>query len=262
MNQVLTFKWKEIIALALLNMAVAISWIAYHEYQPILLDGLNMNHMIAFLLLAKAFILVLIPPISGRISDYVSKHSGKFLTVYTIGISVTAMIFMIAATLISLSSSVDVTPIFPVVIILWVIAMNIFIAPANSMIQTFAPTKKIPVVMGVLFFATELVYALEPIIETLIGFFGATTTFIVGGVLIAVTGFYFIRISSDEAAQLKEYVDNSQEKQPFTSYILISLVGLFLGVGKAFLIEFIPQYIHSSNFDLGVTGSHFSFQFR
>lgn len=31
-------KWREVYSLALLNAAVVISWIAYHEYQPVLME--------------------------------------------------------------------------------------------------------------------------------------------------------------------------------------------------------------------------------
>jgi len=254
-------KWKEIYSLAFLNAAVAISWIAYHEYQPILLEGLDLTHYVDFLLITKGLVLVFIPPIAGIFADRIFKKNGKYLIVFSVGIGATAMVFMIVASMIGTAHMVNVRPYIPVMIVLWLICMNLFISPANSMIEAFAPKAKLPIVMGVLFLVTEIVYALEPVIVALVTFFGDTLTFIVGGLLIGGAGFLFHRVSSDEVmkrkADLKEH--DRVKIQPFTSFLSILMVGLFLGIGKAFLVEFLPSYIGRSGTEYATYGEYISF---
>jgi len=254
-------KWREIYSLAALNAAIVISWIAYHEYQPILMEKLGITHLIDFMIIAKAIVLVTIPPLAGWLSDKILARNGKYLIVFTVGIGATAMVFMIVATLIETSHMIDVTGIVPFMIVIWLICMNLFISPANSMIEAFAPAKKLPIVMGFLFLITELLYALEPVIVRLVQFFGDTLTFVVGGLLISGTGFLFHRISSDEVLQRKaELLASDRVKnQAALSYSAILIVGFFLGVGKAFLIEFFPDHFAFLFPKMGHYGDYISF---
>lgn len=255
-------KWKEVYALGFLNVAVAISWIAYHEYQPVLMTNLGITHLVDFMLIAKAIVLVLIPPIAGLIADYILGKNGKYLIVFTVGIGATAMVFMVVASMISTAHLVDMRTILPVMIVIWLICMNLFVSPANSMIEAFAPVKKLPIVMGFLFLVTELVYALEPIIVALVLFFGDTLTFIVGGILIGISGYIFHRVSRDEVLERKSQLmvaDRVPGKQAAISYLSILVVGLFLGIGKAFIVEFIPDHIANKFPEFGEYGGYVSF---
>ena len=61
-------KWPEIFSLGALSAAIAISWIAYHEYQPILLKDFDLDHLSGFMVYSKAIILVITPPIAGLLA--------------------------------------------------------------------------------------------------------------------------------------------------------------------------------------------------
>ncbi|MFY0686374.1 MAG: hypothetical protein JXQ90_04365 [Cyclobacteriaceae bacterium] len=237
-------KWPEVFSLAFLNVAIVISWIAYHEYQPVLIEKFEIADLVYFLVGAKAIILVITPPIAGLVADYFLKTKGKYFTVFSVGIGSTAMIFMVVASLIGAGPSELVNTMLPFMIVLWLVAMNLFISPANSMIDSFAPAKKIPIVAGFLFLITELVYALEPVVIDLVQFFGDTLTFIVGGVLIAGSGFVFHKVSSNEVMQRKQEMIHQQiSKVSPMAYVSIIVIGLQLGLGKALLVEYFPYYV-------------------
>ncbi|MEQ9298639.1 MAG: hypothetical protein RIF33_08750 [Cyclobacteriaceae bacterium] len=237
-------KWPEIISLAGLNAAVVISWIAYHEYLPVLVEKFDYYALVDFIIGSKAIILVVVPPLAGWLADYLMQRQGKYFTMYTIGIGVTAMIFMVVASLLGAASVETAKPILPVMIILWLVAMNLFISPANSMIEAFAPVQKLPVVVGFLFLITELLYALEPVVVDLVRFFGPTLTFIVGGVLISVSGYFFQKVSSDEVILRKqEMIEKPAKTVSLLAYLSIVIVGLELGIGKGFLVEYFPHVL-------------------
>lgn len=259
--QTTTVKWREVYSLAALNAAVVISWIAYHEYQPILMENLGITHLIDFMIIAKAIILITVPPIAGWLADKILRKNGKYMIIFTVGISATAMVFMVVATLIGTSSIIDVSSIVPVMIVIWLICMNLFVSPANSMIEAFAPAKKLPIVMGVLFLVTELLYALEPVVVALVQFFGDTLTFVVGGVLIAGSGYIFHRVSRDEVLQRKSELlkVDRVKNQKGVAYLAILVVGLLLGVAKAFIVEFLPEHFANRFPTFGDYGSIISF---
>ena len=145
-------KWKQVYALALLSAAIGISWIAYHEYQPLILAKFGYSEFGRFLLIAKGVILVAIPPFAGWLSDLMSKRKGQPFLVFSYGIGSTAMVFMIVATMLSQASLGAVGQFLPIMIVLWLISMNVFTSPAISMIDSFAPKEKLPMVAAVLFF--------------------------------------------------------------------------------------------------------------
>ncbi len=252
-----SLKWNEVYSLAALNVAVVISWIAYHEYQPHLIENFNLGSLSNFLIITKALVLVLVPPLAGLLADRIMKKSGKFFIVFTVGIGATAMIFMIVATLIGAGPLSDMQAALPVMIVLWLISMNLFISPANSMIEAFAPVQKLPVVMGFLFLTTELVYALEPLVVELVHFFGDTITFVVGGILISGTGFLFHKVSSDEVlARKKELLKLPSKALSIAGFATIIIVGLQLGLGKALLVEFFPENV-STRFPLQADNANY-----
>ena len=258
-NNQAKLKWPEVFSLAALNAAIVISWIAYHEYQPILMQRFDFNELADFLVFAKAIILVLIPPFAGWVADLILKKNGKFFTMFTVGIGSTAMVFMVVATLIGSEDLSAFHDYLPYLMVVWLIAMNLFISPANSMIEAFAPAQKLPIVMGVLFLVTEMLYALEPVIIDLVHFFGDTGTFIVGGVLIAGTGILFQRISSDEVITRRQEADHADRQGGgLITFASIIIVALGLGLGKALIVEFLPDFL-DNNYGESASGSKITF---
>jgi MFS family permease len=259
-SQEASLKWREVYSLAALNAAVVISWIAYHEYQPTLIQKFNFDSLAEFLVVAKAIILVLIPAFAGWLADKLINRSGKYFIVFSVGVGATAMVFMTVATIIAAGPLSAIKPFLPIMIVIWLVAMNLFISPANSMIEAFAPAQKLPVVMGVLFLTTELLYALEPVIVSLVHFFGDTLTFVVGGILISGTGYLFHRVSSDEVIQRKrEQTNQKHDSLKISALVAIILVGIELGIGKAFLVEFLPNHFASNFSEIGESAEIISF---
>jgi MFS family permease len=251
-------KWPEIWSLAALNAAIVICWIAYHEYQPRLLAGFGLTHLAMFLVFAKAIILVLIPPIAGLLTDRMIKKNNKVYVVFLVGIGGTAMIFMIVATILFQGPASFLTPILPAMVILWLIGMNIFYSPANSLIESFTSEKNLPVAMGIIVFVTELLYALEPVVVALVDFFGATLTFVVGGILIGVTGYIFLKVSRDEVLVRKQEQKMTPEnKEQKSNFLLVSAIALIFGIGHAFIVEFLPDQFNRI-FSITLDGSYFS----
>ena len=54
--------WSQVYSLLALNAAIVISWIAYHNYQPKVLEIFHFTELKVFLIIAQGLILVLIPP--------------------------------------------------------------------------------------------------------------------------------------------------------------------------------------------------------
>lgn len=224
-----TINWSQIYALAGLNAAVVISWIAYHNYQPKVLEKFEFTELAGFLTIAQALVLVCIPPIAGYVGDLVIKRGGSHFLVFTIGAGVTAMTFMAVAfsatgTLPALRSAL------PFMIVIWLISMNIFHSPANSLLEMFAPARELPLVMSVIALITELLYGIEPIVVLIVDAIGAVLTFVTGGVLLIVSGYFFRKTTANMS------FERSVETQSRTdNFVLVILAGLLFGLVDALI---------------------------
>jgi MFS family permease len=226
-NQVVN--WSQIYALAGLNAAVVISWIAYHNYQPKVLEKFAFTELADFLTMAQAFVLVFIPPLAGYIGDIVIRRGGNHFLVFTIGAGVTAMTFMAVAfsatgTLPALRGAL------PFMIVVWLVSMNIFHSPANSLLEMFAPTRELPMVMAVIALITELLYGLEPVVVLIVDAIGAVLTFVTGGVLLVVTGYFFRKTTAN-----MRFERSTESLSRVDNFGLVILAGLAFGLVDALI---------------------------
>ncbi|HNR73944.1 MAG TPA: hypothetical protein PKM03_06950, partial [Cyclobacteriaceae bacterium] len=115
-------EWKQLWSLAALYGSIVIGWIAYHNYQPKLLTQFNFTEFSFALILAQSIILVITPPIAGRIGDRFRFKSGHRIPIISSGISFAAMIFMAVAFTLLGNPGEIFKWVLPVLIVLWLIS--------------------------------------------------------------------------------------------------------------------------------------------
>ena len=228
--------WNQVYSLLGLNAAIVISWIAYHNFQPKVLELFHFQELSFFLVVAQALILVFIPPVAGIVGDYMIKVNGNRFVVFTVGISVTAMVFMLVAFTVGTATTINLTAALPVMIVVWLISMNVFHSPANSMLEMFAPAKELPAAMALIVLTTEMLHALEPVLISFVNWIGPIATFSLGGVLMIVTG-YFFRSTTKETKLVR---DHEAVKVEESKYANVLIAGLFLGVATAIIKNYTP----------------------
>jgi hypothetical protein len=230
--------WNQVRALIALNAAVVISWIAYHNYQPKVLELFNFKELSFFLVAAQAVILIVIPSIAGYVGDAIIRRGGNSFIVFTVGISVTAMVFMCVAFTVGTATTINLTAALPFMIVIWLISMNIFHSPANSMLELFAPAKELPSAMALMVITTDLLYAFENRVVEFVDWIGPISTFALGGVLLIVTG-YFFRRSTRKVSLVREH---NPENKKNSDFVIVLVTGLLTGVATMF-IKNIPDWI-------------------
>jgi MFS family permease len=235
-----TINWKQIMSLAALNAVVVFSWIAYNNYQPKVLVKFNFTELALFLAIAQAAIMVFIPPLAGVLGDFLIRKNTKSFIVFTTGISMTAMVFMAVAFAVGGNVFEGWRNVLPLLIVIWLVSMNVFISPANSMIEMFAPTQQLPLVMGVIVMITEMIAALEPSIVILIDALGPTITFVSGGVLIALCGYLF-----KTTTQNISFERPIAEAQKSSNFLLVILVGVIFGSITGIMMNIFPELLKS-----------------
>lgn len=252
----LNIEWKQLWSLTALYASVVIGWIAYQNYQPKLLVKFSFTEFTFLLTVAQGIILVVTPPIAGRIGDRYRFERGSRIPVISAGMSFAAMIFMAVAFTLLGNPGEIFKWVLPVLIILWLIAMSIFTSPAISTIETFIPVDKLPRAMAVLTIVGNLLYALEPVIVDIIDYLGAPITFITGGVIVFLSGYALKRNSltlfnSSANKSMASFKLDTQKSQ----YGYILFLGVILGIATAMLFEIFPQVMHAKLASLFVSGN-------
>jgi hypothetical protein len=139
--------------------------------------------------------------------------------------------------------------------VIWLISMNIFHSPANSMLEMFASAKSLPSAMALMVLTTELLYSLEPLIVAFVDFIGPVLTFALGGVLLIVTGYFFRRTTRN--LNLVRASDSSRRSD--SNFVLVLAAGLALGLAAALIKNYLPEKINLSfvnaGSDVGMTSS-------
>lgn len=231
--------WNQIYGLMGLNAAIVISWIAYHNYQPKVLELFHFTHLSYFLVVAQAVILVFIPVFAGWVGDIMIKKNGNSLVVFTVGISVTAMVFMCVAFVVGSTNMINLTKALPVMIVVWLISMNIFHSPANSMLELFAPAKKLPAAMAMMVLTTDLLYAFEPVVVNIVDWMGPVVTFACGGLLLIVTGYFFKKTTQD----FNFSRTTEESKGVESNFVAVLAVGLAFGLVYATVKNLMPLWL-------------------
>jgi MFS family permease len=243
-----SIQWKQLWSLAALYGSVVIGWIAYQNYQPKLLDKFNFTDFGFILMVFQGIVLVITPPIAGRLGDRYRFKAGHRIPIITTGISFAAMVFMAVAFTLLGNPGEIFKWILPILIVFWLIAMSIFTSPALSTLELFTPVDKLPKAMAILTIVANLIYSLEPVIIDVIDYLGAPITFMAGGAVVFASG-YALKKNSLSLFKMSE----EKEAKPIASIILdttrsnklyIFFLGLALGIPTALLFKIFPALLH------------------
>jgi len=241
-------QWKQMWSLAALYGSIVIGWIAYQNYQPKLLVQFHFDDFTFVLTLAQAIILVVTPPLAGKIGDRYRFQQGHRIPVITAGISFASMVFMAVAFTLFTNPGEIFRWILPVLIVFWLIAMSIFTSPALSTMELFSPMDKLPRAMAILTIVANLIYAVEPVIVDLIDYIGAPLTFISGGVVVFISGLALKKNSLTLLALHEENIAEGTASAPAaekSNYGFIFFMGVVLGTATTVLFNLFPGILET-----------------
>lgn len=236
-----SIQWKQLSSLLALHASIIIGWIAYYHYQPELLNTFHLQQFQTPLLWAQSIIVVITPLIAGKIGDYYREKIGNRLRIITVGISFAAMIFMAVAFTIYSKPGEAFLWILPMLIVLWLFAMSLFTSPAISTVELFVPEQKLPRAVAVITIVSDMLYSLEPVITDIINYLGAVFTFVLGGVIVSISGYLLRRNSLNFFKQGAEPVEAVYHTK--TKYMSILYIGLGLGVISGILFDLLPTWL-------------------
>ncbi|MBC8111183.1 MAG: hypothetical protein H7Y04_09010 [Verrucomicrobia bacterium] len=235
--------WKSVTAIILLNFVVLVSWVVYHFFQPQLLAQFGFSDLGGFLNDAKNIILVVIPPLAGLLADFLQKRVGKGYLIFTVGVSITAMVFMAAAYAFLPTAGKGLHEAIPGMMVVWLICMNIFYTPATAYIEKTASTQNLPLVTALVALTAELLMAVAPYTPQIMSQFNSSATFVGGGLLIALSGYFFYQANKDQGTT---YLSENPAGSQFNNLLIVFAIGLFAGIAEYFVTNSVSDWLKVS----------------
>lgn len=236
-----SIRWPQVFSLVGVDAAALLSWMAYNEYQSSLLDRFGYAVYGGAFMVLQVLVLVITPPLAGHLTDRLLARGAARFVVVNLGISLAAMIFMATALALAVPVTGWLARLFPLLVVLWMISMNIFHAPALSMLELCAPPRRLTGVAAAFVVFAGLLNALEPSISVLIDALGAPLTFAAGGVCVLAAGAGFFHLSRD----LPHVSDAVGAPGVVSSrFITVLLLGAALGFGEALMNDLLPHWIN------------------
>jgi Major Facilitator Superfamily len=237
--------WHRIISLAILQGAISLTWLIYNIYLPQLLVSYGFPKELAItLLIVENAIAALLEPLLGSLSDRAFRWISTKFGFVSLGVILSSALFiLIPAAVVFRDVFAAIKGIFPVLLILWAMAMTVFRSPAVSLIGRYAYASKLPLAMSFLTLAGGLVGAVKPVSQDFLLGLGAPVAFTIGSiVLLAATGLlrYF-----DPPNTIDPEVENPR---PIPIVNIGKIIGLGLGIawGARSLMETITKMLKLS----------------
>jgi hypothetical protein len=230
--------WDKIFALAALDAGIVISWIAYHNFQPKLLVHFHFEHLEKFVLVAQSIVILTVPLLAGWLTDYYRRKKGSGFSIFAVGISVASMVFMAVSFAISDQAFVNLIWLLPALIVFWLISMNVFHSPANSILEAFSKSPELPLMMAVLTVAKVSIHVLQPWLLSTLEKAGGAFTFLTGGLILVVTGLWFAKAT-------KKMTIEHHEGEEADRFHIVVLFGLLAGLCNSLILHFFPDILQT-----------------
>jgi hypothetical protein len=174
-------------ALAALQAAVTLSWMAYAYHQPRLLAHFGFEKLAGLLGWYLALAGTTLAPLAGDASDRLVRAGGTRLPLVRAGVGLAAASFVAVAVTARAEAGSAVRFVLPLFVAVWIAGMTLFQAPALAILRDERGGTSLPSVATPLVIATTLPTAVWPWVESMLARLGGSWTFVTGGVAVVGT---------------------------------------------------------------------------
>lgn len=244
MNQ--SISWSKVIAIALIQGSITLTWIVYNLYLPDFLKTLGLSASLAqIILVIEHFLEVIIEPIAGNFSDQQERRIGTNLPMITVGIILGSSLFFLLPGVVIFGDE-GIKWLLIIMAILWASAMAIFRAPVMSLLRKVSRSEKLVEAASLLTLFSSIVGALQFDVFEIILKMGAPFAFFLSSVILIGSGFAIQRVFPPDFQDENTIIANELNKKiPLIKLIIISFTGLFVGIGLRFFYGTLTQVFNS-----------------
>jgi Na+/melibiose symporter-like transporter len=239
--------WHKVIAIASIQGAITLTWIIYNLYFGDLLKQLGLAaELVPIVLIIERFLEVIIEPIAGNFSDQQERKIGTNLPIITLGIIFSSGFFLFIPAVVIFGNE-SVKWLLIIGAICWAMAMAIFRAPVMGLLRKTAHSKDLVQSASILTLFSSIIGAFQFDVFGILLKLGAPFAFFLGSVVLIGSGFAIQRFFPPEITESESIMEQETSKKfPLINLIIISLTGVFIGLGLRFFYPTITQVFNSN----------------
>lgn len=228
--------WLQVWGLALVQGAIALTWVIYNLYLANLLTQFGFPVALAMTLLVLENILAaVIEPIMGNFSDGLQHRMGTRFPFIALGMILASACFIgIPAVFVFAGSSGLLRWLLPGVLVAWAIAMTLFRSPALSLLGRYAFRTQLPQAASILTLVGGVAGALAPLAGNFILQLGPVFTFTIGSLTLLGAAFALRAVGPNASVVTVDNLSNSPHIPP----VSVARLGLVFGTGAGVALGF------------------------
>ncbi|NJN21225.1 MAG: SLC45 family MFS transporter [Leptolyngbya sp. RL_3_1] len=178
--------WAQVCGLALVQGAIALTWVIYNLYLVQLLESFGFPKALATgLLIIENLLAMVMEPLMGSFSDRLQHQVGTRFPLISLGMVLSAGCFLAIPMVLLGGQATLFRWVLPLMLVAWALAMTVFRSPAMSLLGRYAFRTQLPLAAGILTLVGGLAGAMGPLASQFILGLGPMAAFGIGsGVLI------------------------------------------------------------------------------
>lgn len=231
--------WIQVWGLALVQGAIALTWVIYNLYLVDLLTQFGFPVSLATTLLVLENILAaMIEPLMGNFSDGLQHRMGTRFPFIALGMIVASACFVGIPTVLVLAGPSGLMRwLLPSVLVAWAIAMTLFRSPALSLLGRYAFRTELPQAASILTLVGGVAGALAPLAGNFILRMGPLFTFFIGSLTLLGAAVALQAVGPNQAI-VEQPNQPMASMQPIQQPLSIAKLALIFGAGMGVALGF------------------------
>jgi Na+/melibiose symporter-like transporter len=234
--------WMQVWGLALVQGAIALTWVIYNLYLVALLTQFGFPAALATgLLVLENILAAFIEPAMGSFSDDLQHRMGTRFPFIALGMILSSALFIGIPVVLIFGSPVQLTRwLLPTVLVAWAIAMTLFRSPALSLLGRYAFRTQLPQAASILTLVGGVAGALAPLAGNAILGMGPMFAFAIGSFTLIGAAFALRAVGPNQsvAAVEEELVEGDRSSSIPSQSLSIARLALAFGAGAGVALGF------------------------
>lgn len=178
-------QWVQVGGLALVQGAIALTWVIYNLYLVELLTRVGLSSALATtLLIIENLLAMVVEPLVGSLSDRLQQQIGTRFPLISAGMILAAGLFFGIPMMLFVGVNLTLSWVLPLMMVAWAFAMTLFRSPAMSLLGRYAFNTRLPQAASVLTLVGGVAGAMGPLASQQILAWGPAIAFALGSVVL------------------------------------------------------------------------------
>lgn len=240
--------WLQVLGLAAVQGAIALTWVIYNLYLDDLLLNLGFSAgLVTVIVVLENAMAAVMEPLMGSFSDQRQHWLGSSFPQIALGMILAALCFL-GIPLVALVSAVSLKSLLPITLVAWALAMTIFRSPALSLLGRYAFEVNLPQAASVLTLVGGVSGAMAPLASNFILGLGPLAAFSIGTVVLLLAAFVLRQVRPNQMVSSAPTMSAGNGRMQWANLPWIFATGATVGLGLRLLLQTFPKVVAQTGF--------------